>query len=119
MPIAWDSGTLAPGATFQFTFTMAGLRLPDALAEKLRALPYTHDPEPLRALAPAIPDEFVDACTLTGPPRLVAGEVVRLARAGIAQVMIYPVAADGASTDATVERFQREVMPLVRQELGR
>jgi plastocyanin len=24
MPIAWDSGTLAPGATFQFTFTQAG-----------------------------------------------------------------------------------------------
>jgi len=24
LPIAWDSGTLAPGATFQFTFTMAG-----------------------------------------------------------------------------------------------
>jgi 5,10-methylenetetrahydromethanopterin reductase len=102
-----------------FTFVTAGLRLPGPLADKLRGLGYTHDPAPLRALAPEIPDEFVDACTLTGPPAVVAGEVVRLARAGITEVMIYPLAVAGGGPETTVERFQREVMPLVRRELGR
>lgn len=101
-----------------FTFVTAGLTVPPSLAERLRSLPYTHDPAPLRALAPEIPDEFVDACTLTGPPAVVAGEVVRLARAGIGQVMIYPLAVAGGGPETTVERFQGEVMPLVRRELG-
>ncbi len=99
-----------------FTFVRAGLTVPAALADKLRRLPYTHDPAPLRAIAPEIPDEFVDACTLTGHPAVIAPEVVRLARSGITQVMIYPVAVDGR-TETTVERFQREVMSLVRREL--
>jgi len=99
-----------------FTFATAGLTVPASLAERIRALNYTHDPAPLRALAPEIPDEFVDACTLTGPPEVMAREVVRLARSGITQVMVYPLAVEGR-IDATVERFQREVMPRVRQEL--
>jgi len=99
-----------------FTFVTAGLTVPGRLAEKLRGLTYTHDVAPLRALAPEIPDEFVDACTLTGPPSVVASEVVRLARSGISQVMIYPLAVEGGP-ETTVERFQREVMPLVRREL--
>src|SRR5439155_1218385 len=78
-----------------FTFVTAGLTVPGRLAEKLRGLTYTHDVALLRALAPEIPDEFVDACTLTGPPAVVASEVVRLARSGISQVMIYPLAVEG------------------------
>jgi len=102
-----------------FTFVTAGLRVPDRLAEKLRGLAYTHDLAPLRAIAPDIPDEFVDACTLTGPPAVVAADVVRIARAGITQVMIYPLGVTESGPETTVERFQREVMPLVRRELGR
>jgi 5,10-methylenetetrahydromethanopterin reductase len=99
------------------TFVTAGLTVPARLAEKLRALGYTHDPAPLRALAPEIPDEFVDACTLTGPPDVIATEVVRLARGGIGEVMVYPLAVDGR-IETTVERFQTEVMPRVRREIG-
>ncbi len=99
-----------------FTFATAGLTVPRSLREKLLGLPYTHDPAPLRAIAPQIPDEFVDACTLTGPPEVVAGEVVRLARSGVTNVLVYPLGVDGR-TETTVERFQREVMPRVRREL--
>jgi len=99
-----------------FTFVTAGLTVPGRLAEKLRGLTYTHDAAPLRALAPEIPDEFVDACTLTGPPALVASEVVRLARSGISQVMFYPLAVEGGP-ETTMERFQRKVMPLVLRVL--
>jgi 5,10-methylenetetrahydromethanopterin reductase len=100
-----------------FTFAAAGLELPPALRDAVLALPYTHDPAPLRALAPAVPDAFVDAATLTGPPEEIAPEVARLARAGITQVMVYPIAVDGRA-ESTIDRFAQEVMPLVRQSLS-
>src|SRR5262250_960082 len=100
-----------------FTFATAGLKLPVGLREKVLALPYTHHPAPLRAVAPDVPDEFVDAVTLTGPPDAIAPEVVRLAKSGIAEIMIYPLAVDGR-IETTIERFQSEVMPRVRAELG-
>ena len=99
-----------------FTFVTTGVTVPTALADKVRALRYTHDPERLRAIAPEVPDALVDACTLTGPPDEMAREVVRLAQGGITQLMVYPLG-DGGRIETTVERFQREVMPRVRQEL--
>jgi 5,10-methylenetetrahydromethanopterin reductase len=99
-----------------FTFATAGLTLPPGLRDTVLALPYTHDPAPLRAVAPAVPDAFVDACTLAGPPDVIAAELVRLARGGIAEVVIYPLAVDGR-IETTIERFQADVMPRVRREL--
>ncbi len=100
-----------------FTFATAGLKMPAGLREKVLALPYTHEPGPLRAMAPEVPDEFVDAVTLTGPSDAIAPEVVRLAKSGIAEIMVYPLALDGR-IETTIERFQSEVMPRVRAELG-
>jgi 5,10-methylenetetrahydromethanopterin reductase len=100
-----------------FTFTRAGCSIPASLREKVLALPYTHDPAPLRALAPDVPDELVDAVTLAGPPVDVAREVVRLVESGIDEIVVYPLSVDGR-LETTVERFQREVMPRVRAELG-
>ena len=100
-----------------FTFRTAGLELPPALREQVLALPYTHDPLPLRAVAPAVPDEFVDAVTLAGPPDDVARGVVRLVRAGIGQLMVFPLAVDGR-IETTIERFAQEVMPRVREALA-
>jgi 5,10-methylenetetrahydromethanopterin reductase len=96
-----------------FTFRQAGLTVPPALADKVAALPYTHDPHPLAALAPEIPAGFIDALTLAGPPDEVAGGVIRLARGGATQFMLYPTAAHGP-VETVIERFQSEVMPLVR-----
>ena len=81
------------------------------------ALSYTHDPAPLRAVAPEVPDEFVDAVTLAGPPGDVADGVVRLSRAGIGQLMVFPLAVDGR-IETTIERFAQEVMPRVREALA-
>ena len=100
-----------------FTFRTAGLEIPPALADEIRGLPYTHDPTPLRKIAPLVPDSFVDAVALTGPPDAVARDVVRLARAGMAQIMIYPIGVGGDAMP-TIERFQTEVMPLVRRALA-
>jgi 5,10-methylenetetrahydromethanopterin reductase len=100
-----------------FTFIQAGLTISPALREKVRALPYTHDPAPLRALAAEVPDEYVDALTLTGPPAEVAEGVTRLARGGITQFTVAPLALDGR-IEATIERFQTEVMPRVRKDLA-
>jgi 5,10-methylenetetrahydromethanopterin reductase len=100
-----------------FTFVTAGLTLPVELRDQVLALPYTHDPTPLRAVAPLVSDAFVDACTLTGPPEVIASELARLARGGIGEVVIYPLAVDGR-VETTIERFQSDVMPRVRRELG-
>lgn len=100
-----------------FTFRTAGLSLPSGLRDKILALPYTHDPAPLKAVAPEVPDEFVDAVTLAGAPADVADGVVRLARAGIRQLMVFPLAVDGR-IETTIERFAQEVMPRVREALA-
>jgi 5,10-methylenetetrahydromethanopterin reductase len=100
-----------------FTFTQAGLTLPSTLREHARALPYTHDPAPFRALVAQIPDAFVEALTLAGPPAEVAAGVARLVQSGITQLIVAPVAPDGR-IEATLERFQAEVMPRVRKELA-
>ena len=99
-----------------FTFATAGLTLPAGLRDRVLTLPYTHDPAPLRAIAPEVPDALVDAVTLAGPPEAIAPEVIRLARSGIGEIMISPLAVDGR-IETTIERFQSEVMSRVRAEL--
>jgi 5,10-methylenetetrahydromethanopterin reductase len=101
-----------------FSFRIAGLELPEPLWAQVLALPYTHDVAPLMTVAPLVPDAFVDAVTLAGSAAEVASGVARLARGGIGQLMVYPVASQG-SIAGTIERFQTEVMPAVRQELER
>jgi 5,10-methylenetetrahydromethanopterin reductase len=101
-----------------FTFTTAGLELPGPLRETVLRLSYTHDPAPLAKLAPLVPDAFVDAVTLCGPPGVIAAGVTRLARSGIGQLMVYPVGHDGRIA-GTIERFQTDVMPQVRRDLER
>ena len=100
-----------------FTFRRAGLEVPPALASEIRGLVYTHDPAPLLKIAPLVPDSFVDAVALTGSPAEVADDVTRLARAGVAEIMIYPMGV-GGDPGPTIERFQTEVMPLVRRALA-
>jgi alkanesulfonate monooxygenase SsuD/methylene tetrahydromethanopterin reductase-like flavin-dependent oxidoreductase (luciferase family) len=96
-----------------FTFVRAGLTVPPALARRLEGLGYTHDPGALREAAADVPEEFVDAVTLAGPPDEVAAGVIRLGQRGITQFIVYPLAADGR-IETTIARFQREVMPAVR-----
>jgi 5,10-methylenetetrahydromethanopterin reductase len=96
-----------------FTFKTAGLTVPPALAKHLETLTYAYDPRPFLAAAADVPESFVDAVTLAGPPDEVAAGVVRLARMGATQLMMYPVAPEGR-IEQTIERFQAEVMPRVR-----
>lgn len=96
-----------------FTFATAGLTVPPALAKHLETLTYAYDPRPYLAAAADVPESFVDAVTLAGPPDEVAAGVVRLARLGATQLMMYPVAPEGR-IEQTIERFQAEVMPRVR-----
>jgi 5,10-methylenetetrahydromethanopterin reductase len=96
-----------------FTFTTAGLTIPPALATHLEGLTYAYDPRPYQAAAADVPDAFVDAVTLAGPPEEVAAGVIRLARHGVSQLLLYPVSPDGR-IEVAIERFQGEVMPRVR-----
>ena len=96
-----------------FTFTTAGVTMPPALEKHLESLTYAYDPRPYQAAAADVPESFVDAVTLAGPPDEVAAGVIRLARGGITQFMLYPMSPDGR-VETTIERFQGEVMPRVR-----
>ena len=96
-----------------FTFETAGVTVPPALAKHLESLTYAYDPRPFHAAAADVPEAFVDAVTLAGPPDEVAAGVVRLGQHGITQFMLYPMSPDGR-IETTIERFQSEVMPHVR-----
>jgi alkanesulfonate monooxygenase SsuD/methylene tetrahydromethanopterin reductase-like flavin-dependent oxidoreductase (luciferase family) len=91
--------------------------VPPALAKHLEGLTYAYDPRPFQAAAAEVPESFVDAVTLAGPPDEVAAGVVRLARQGITQIMLYPLSPDGR-IELVIERFQKEVMPRVRATGG-
>ncbi|MGH7300724.1 MAG: hypothetical protein ACREJE_09960, partial [Candidatus Rokuibacteriota bacterium] len=76
-------------------------------------LAYGYDPQPFQVAAVEVPEAFVDAVTLAGPPDEVAAGVIRLARQGVTQFMLYPMSPEGR-VEVVIERFQREVMPRVR-----
>ena len=97
-----------------FTFVTAGLKIPASLEAKLAGITYAHDPAPLAAATAEITDEFVDAIALAGSPADVAEGVIRLVRAGITRIIVHPMA-PGGRFERVVERFQTEVMPLVRE----
>ena len=64
-----------------FTFTTAGSTLPPALAQAPRRRSRTRTTRGrTRRRAADVPDSFVDAVTLAGPPEEVAAGVIRLAR---------------------------------------
>ncbi len=95
----------------------AGIRVPEALAAKVKGLGYTHNPAVLASLAPEIPDALVDALTLAGTAVDVAARVEALARAGADQVTIYPLAVTDDDVEGTVRAFAEQVMPQVRRAL--
>lgn len=99
------------------TFKAAGLEVTCHLREAVASLGYTHDLRVLEPLSAMIPDEFVDALTLAGTVDEVAAKVVRMITRGVTHVAIYPMAADDDVAN-TVVRFAREVMPIVRREIG-
>ena len=101
-----------------FTFRTAGLTLPAALREASARAAVHARSGAVAGAGPEVPDAFVDAVTLCGPPGPMAAGVVRLARSGIGQVMVYPLGLDGR-IEGTIERFQTEVMPHVRRDLER
>lgn len=98
-----------------FSFATAGLPVPATLGDKVRAL--EDGDATLDALAPEVPDELVDGVALAGPPDRVAGQLIRMVRGGITNVLVHPIAT-AAGVETTLERFQREVMPRVRAALG-
>src|SRR5258707_5648270 len=78
-----------------FTFKTAGLTVPPALAKHLETLTYVYDPRPFQAAAADVPESFVDAVTLAGPPDEVAPDGVRLSRQGAPPALVYPGAPVG------------------------
>jgi hypothetical protein len=91
-----------------FREVYASLTLCALRTERLKLGPCVTDPY---SRHPAL------TATFAGPPAEVAAGVTRLVRSGITQLIGAPVALDGR-IEATIERFQAEVMPHIRRELA-
>jgi 5,10-methylenetetrahydromethanopterin reductase len=96
-----------------WSFGQAGLTVTDDIKAAIADMPRTQDRAILAPAARLIPDEWVDALTIGGPPERVAEEVNRLASRGITHFMLLPVAAAGDDVTTTVRRFAREVVPRI------
>jgi 5,10-methylenetetrahydromethanopterin reductase len=96
-----------------WSFEQAGLRVTDEMKAVITDLPRTQDRAILAPAARLIPDEWVDALTIGGPPDRVAQEVCRLRSRGISHLMLLPVAAEGGDVITVVRRFATEVIPLL------
>jgi alkanesulfonate monooxygenase SsuD/methylene tetrahydromethanopterin reductase-like flavin-dependent oxidoreductase (luciferase family) len=91
-------------------FVAAGLKIPQALRDRLAGFGYGYGSDAPARIAPDVPDAFVDALTLAGTAEDVAAGVVRMVAAGIRQLLIFPVD-PGGRIERTMERFATDVLP--------
>ena len=96
----------------------SGIDVPSKLIQALAAAGYTHDQRSLNELAQQVPDDLVDATTLSGTVEDAAARVLSLVRAGISQIIIRPSPTVKQGVEATLEAFATQVMPTVRQQLA-
>jgi 5,10-methylenetetrahydromethanopterin reductase len=110
--------TLGAGRLRFATLEAQGLALPPEARAQVAGAAYSAGFEPYRSIVPLITDRHVDALTLAGTVDEVAEHVVALHGAGIGRVTIHPFAPPGGTTEDTIERYGREVLPRVRRALG-
>lgn len=84
-----------------------GLHVPDDLAERVGAAAYGPS---LASLAAFVPEALVDGLCLAGPAEEVAERVRIMARAGVTQVAIYPVATPGQDEEHVIRAFAERVL---------
>lgn len=95
----------------------SGIDVPEELAAPLREMGYTHDEEKLADLARRVPDDLLDTMALAGTPDEVAGQLVKIVKRGVSQIIVRPSPILGGGEESTLEAFASQVMPLVRREL--
>ena len=94
---------------------LAGLTIPDSLNEAMSQLSYTHDPDALAAVAPLIPEHFIDRLAAAGTVDDVARQFGRLLANGVAEIIVMPVLSEGQQQRDLIEQIAQEVMPRARE----
>lgn len=92
---------------------MAGLTVPAPLRETLATFAYGHSVAGSKDAEQLIPDEFISRLALAGTVDEVAAHAAELFRAGVDEITVFPVAADGSfeGQRRVVHDFASEVMP--------
>jgi 5,10-methylenetetrahydromethanopterin reductase len=91
-----------------------GIELPDDLLAAVASMHYSFTPETLDRIAPLIPDELRDACSIAGTAEEVAARLRGLGDRGFDEIAIWPFPSEGGTMDDLVETLVERVIPLAR-----
>lgn len=97
---------------------LAGVDIPEELAEALGSIGYTHDPATLADLAGLVPGQAIDRLAVAGTREEVAAQLADLIGSGVEEVMVMPVPVPGQSELELIRQIAAEVMPRARQLAG-
>lgn len=90
-----------------------GIQVPDDLRRLMGEEPYAITPDVIGRAAALIPDELIDACSVSGTPDACAERLRRLAERGFHHAALWPFPTPGQSVDQLVDRIIRDVVPRV------
>jgi len=93
-----------------------GIAVPDDLRRLMEAEAYAVTPDVIGRAAALIPDELIDACSVSGTPDACAARLRSLNGRGFQHVALWPFPASGQSLDDLVDRIIVDVIPRVAGE---
>jgi alkanesulfonate monooxygenase SsuD/methylene tetrahydromethanopterin reductase-like flavin-dependent oxidoreductase (luciferase family) len=91
-----------------------GIPLPDDLRRLMDGEAYAVTPDVIGRAAALIPDELIDACSVSGTPEACAARLRALATRAFEHVALWPFPVEGTTTDQLVDRIVMDVIPRVR-----
>ena len=93
-----------------------GVPVPEDLRHLMETEAYAATPEVIGRAAALIPDELIDACSVSGTPAACAARLRALATRGFQHVAVWPFPVDGSSVDGLVDRIIVDVIPRVQRQ---
>jgi 5,10-methylenetetrahydromethanopterin reductase len=92
-----------------------GIGLPDDLRRLMDGESYSVAPDVIGRAAALIPDELIDACSVSGTPDACAARLRSLAGRGFEHVALWPFPVAGCTMDDLVDRIVMDVIPHTRE----
>jgi 5,10-methylenetetrahydromethanopterin reductase len=90
---------------------LAGLDVPLQLAEAVAGINYGHSTTEGHEIEQMIPIEFIERFCLAGTVEETAAQTARLLRAGVDDIVVFPVTLPGQEPHQILEQFATQVMP--------
>jgi 5,10-methylenetetrahydromethanopterin reductase len=92
-----------------------GIQVPAELRRLMDEESYAVTPDIIGRAAELIPDELIDACSVSGTPDACATRLRSLAMRGFEHVALWPFPVRGTTVDDLVDRIVMDVIPRVRE----